>query len=459
MTEIGGSGTLKFHLAGWLDVLRGRGEGTQVAKGALGSIGVAGLRLTMAMLVTVVVARLLGPASFGSYAFATSIVTLLTIPAALGFPMLIQRETARYQSLGEIGLLRGLLIRSAQIVGVSTLGVAVLSAILLWTLGNHFIHETRMTIMVGLSYLSALVFVNLGSAVLMGLRRVLIGQIPLAIVWPSLFLLLLAVAATMAEEPIGAAGAMALRAVSGVAVLGWVSFVGYRIVPESVFRAEPVFATRQWLTSALLFAFLGGLWALNSQTDILMLGALAGERSVGIYRVAVSGAALVSLILGAVNTAILPTISRLHATGDRARLVRLATMATRASILGAVPIAAVLVFWGSDILGLVFGLAYISAAQPMAVLCLGQMINVAAGPVAVVLNMAGHEKDSVIMLVISGALNVALNAVFIPRWGVSGAALATAVSTSAWNIGLTSRVWKRLHFAFLGGISIRLRVE
>ena len=66
------------------------------------------------------------------------------------------------------------------------------------------------------------------------------------------------------------------------------------------------------------------------------------------------------------------------------------------------------------------------------------------GSVGQVLNMTGHEKDSAIGMAIGAIANVCLNFLLIPRWGASGAAVATGVSVAIWNIVLAAFVYRRL---------------
>ena len=48
------------------------------------------------------------------------------------------------------------------------------------------------------------------------------------------------------------------------------------------------------------------------------------------------------------------------------------------------------------------------------------------------------------LVAISAILNVILNASFIPQWGATGAAMATAISTVVWNIFLVIFVKQKL---------------
>jgi Na+-driven multidrug efflux pump len=51
--------------------------------------------------------------------------------------------------------------------------------------------------------------------------------------------------------------------------------------------------------------------------------------------------------------------------------------------------------------------------------------------------MTGHEKKMMIVSLISALTNTILNAIMISLWGISGAALASAISLSLWIVLLT----------------------
>jgi O-antigen/teichoic acid export membrane protein len=78
------------------------------------------------------------------------------------------------------------------------------------------------------------------------------------------------------------------------------------------------------------------------------------------------------------------------------------------------------------------------------ILAAGGLVNALAGPSANLLSLTGSERYvSRVMLAVTG-LNIMLNLMFIPRWGVEGAALATAISMVAWNVVMFVTVRRRL---------------
>ncbi|MFW6089999.1 MAG: oligosaccharide flippase family protein, partial [Gemmatimonadota bacterium] len=86
----------------------------------------------VSLVVSILLARMLGPEGYGIYAFAYAVIMLLALPAQAGLPTLLVREVARYEADERWGLLAGLLRRSNQLVGLLTvLIVAGAAAVML----------------------------------------------------------------------------------------------------------------------------------------------------------------------------------------------------------------------------------------------------------------------------------------------------------------------------------------
>jgi len=63
--------------------------------------------------------------------------------------------------------------------------------------------------------------------------------------------------------------------------------------------------------------------------------------------------------------------------------------------------------------------------------------------------MTGHERITVLVLALSNVLNVVLNIIGIHYFGIVGAAIATALSTTCWNVAMVFMVRKKLHMSTL----------
>lgn len=392
--------------------------------------------------VAVLLARSLGAGGYGVYAFAFSLVSLIAVPAQLGVPQLLVREIARYRFQKEWGLLRGLLRRSNQIVVGFSLALGAVAAGVAWFLYSRADLVQTETFLWALPLIPLIALGNIRGAALRGLRRVIQGQLPEMVLRPG-FLLLLA-GGTLLFSTLTPSVAMALHALAAALAFGAGTVMLVRFVPVETSNAEPQYETRAWIHSMVPLSLLAGMSVVNSQTDIVMLGLFTASEEVGIYRAATQGATLVVFLLSAINMVIAPYISQLSTAGDKARLQRLATTSARAILLAAFPVALVFVVYGETVLALVFGVEYASGHAPLAILCVGQLVNAAAGSVGLLLNMAGYERDTARGVAVATGSNVVLNLLLIPPFGMNGAAIATAVTLVIWNSLLCWQVWVRM---------------
>ena len=114
-------------------------------------------------------------------------------------------------------------------------------------------------------------------------------------------------------------------------------------------------------------------------------------------------------------------------------VIRLATRTTKiTSVLATATFLFLVVF--SEYLLLIFGEEFRSLNFCLLTLCIGQLINCLSGPVAGVLNMTGHQVAFNRIIVFSGLLNILLNYLLIPFYGIEGEALSTAISITCWNV-------------------------
>jgi len=427
-------------------------------QGASGSFALNVASRLLGLAIGVLLARALGASAFGIYAYAFAWITLLKVPTTLGLPALVTREVTVYHARRNWGSLRGLLTRANQAVLGLSLLLVVLAGGASWLLADRFENPQALTTFwLALALLPLFGLDTLRGAALRGLHRVLLGQASGAVVRPALFLVMIGGIILVGDGSLTPGLAMGLQivAVGCAFALGAVWLL--RNLPPEVRGAAPVYESRAWAGSALPFLFIGGLNVVNGQTDIIMLGFFGTSADVGVYRVVCIGAGLVIFAMSAANVVLGPSIARLHAEGNRTRLQRVLTRSARMIVLYALPVALTLILFGGWLLAGIFGPDYAAGASALAILAAGQLLNAATGSVGVLLNMTGHERDAAKGAAAAAFLNVVLNAVLIPLWGIEGAALASAASLITWNILLAVLVRRRLglHSTALGPLEFR----
>ncbi|WP_181919649.1 flippase [Alkalilimnicola ehrlichii] len=424
------------------DSLRAR-----LLRGGAGSLIVKSLNAVIAFLLAITLARTLGAEGFGVYSFILTLITLLAIPAQVGVPQVVIRETAKAQSAQHWGRLRGLWKWANRYVLMFSL-VLMACAIALLFLRPSWLYEDRWNaLFAGMLLIPVIALANVRAGALRGLRHIVIGLLPEKIIKPALTLVLILLVSIFSYSHFPIEPWFALVLHMGAASLAFM-FGAYMLrknMPPSARQvAADLSARRDWRRAAAPLAMVAGFQLINSHLDILMVGYFRTDEEVGLYKVAVQFALLVIFGLRAIEQVIQPYYSAAYSRGDAAQLQKIATASARAMFfLGVVPTLVLLVF-GSEILGVFFGNEYKAAYMALSILVIGQLVNAAFGSVVQLLNMTGNEKATLRGVFVAAICNIVLNILLVPSYGMEGAAFATAMTLFLWNFALYISVRKKL---------------
>lgn len=179
-------------------------------------------------------------------------------------------------------------------------------------------------------------------------------------------------------------------------------------------------------------------------TDIIMLGMLTTEKDVGIYSVIVKLASLTSITLMAINSISAPKFSELYSKGDMKGLKKVVHSSTKMIFYSSLPIILILVLFPTDILRL-FGEDYVVGFTALLILMSGQFVNAVTGPVGNLLNMTNYQNIYKNIMYVSIVVNICFNYIFIIRYGIVGAAVATSISVVLLNLFSAFFVYKKLN--------------
>lgn len=180
-------------------------------------------------------------------------------------------------------------------------------------------------------------------------------------------------------------------------------------------------------------------WSIVQRSDLILLDLLAGTTDAGTYSV---GLRLTAIPMQFQAAALVLAVPHLRSASD-GESVRKGFREATSLVLPLLLPAITLVSWaGGDIADFLFGSSFRLPDHVYLLLGLGGLVLVATGPTGPYLIAHAKDRELVRRALATITLNIALNALLIPRWGVSGAAAATAISLawlSATGLQLTRR--------------------
>ena len=181
---------------------------------------------------------------------------------------------------------------------------------------------------------------------------------------------------------------------------------------------------------------------LMQSLDVLMLKHFGDYATVAVYSIAVKLTLLLSVALASVNAVLAPKIAEDYNRQDYLALAQKVKRSTQLIFVTTAP-AILLLALGSEWILAWFGSAYVLAKTPLLILLCGQGVNTLCGSVGVYLNMTNKQKTFQWIIASALLVNVGLNTYLIPKFGMNGAAWATAGSMMAWNIVAVVYVYQK----------------
>ena len=404
--------------------------------------GTLGLRVSYTLLTfatNVVLARLLGPTGHGTYTYATSWAYLLAIPATLGFDGLVGREVAIYHTQLAWARMGGLLRWANILVIFSATAIAGTGAALaIWRGQQGTDPQLVLPFVLVMIALPLMALRNIRRGSMRGLHQIVWGLFPEMLVAPVLLLTIIGVASIRLGEDFTANWAIGAFSLVTAITLIMSTILLDRALPFNVQTALPRYQRLTWIKQAWPFVFLESIHVLNARADVLMLGSLNGVEAAGIYAPVNRGAQLIVFILMAFNGPLSPTIASLYADGKKRELQQVLIKTARVCLLVSAVTTVVLLGLGRQYLQ-VFGTEYVQGLGALRILCIGQVLYVLVGLSPMVLSMTGYAQFTAFSGLIGAIVNIILNLLLIPRYGVNGAAIAT--TCAALCSGIINTVW------------------
>lgn len=410
-----------------------------------GGGGVFGLRVSALLLafgVDMILTWTLGLRQYGIFAISVSCQSLLLTLGSLGLGSAMVKVLPAEGARNQPELVRGMLrwcsqrmLLSGVILGLGLAAVVVsLEGIINSTLAE--------VLLIMALFLPVQVLAVHRQSALIGFKHPVLAMLPEQVVRWFAFLVILAGALIMGHVP---------DVVDVTWYYGGGILVGFllaslwqsRHTPLEIKSADSRTLPRAWWLLAAPLCWNMLMKMLNSRADPLMLGWLHNAEGAALYAIANRLASLLLFGLTAVGAVIAPLIAEQHAAGRKHETQAMLNLAAKGTALYALPLAAILIISGQQILAL-FRPEFKAAYPVLCLLVAGRTLTCVVGSVGFLLTMTGHERRVAGIMTGCAILKISLNFLLIPSYGEIGAAWATLASLVVGSACLYSIVRSRI---------------
>lgn len=179
--------------------------------------------------------------------------------------------------------------------------------------------------------------------------------------------------------------------------------------------------------------------------DVIFLQNFIGPVESGTFFTALKISAIGSLPLLAINQLAPIEYSKGFAEKKLSHLKLLGRRYAVLSLILSLPLFLILFIFRIDLLQL-FDSTYATAEHILGILLFSQLVNCLTGSVLWILNSTGNHYKCILSLGVCVILNIILNFLFIPQYGLEGAVLSSSFSMIVWNGMSLFWVRKSLNF-------------
>jgi len=178
-----------------------------------------------------------------------------------------------------------------------------------------------------------------------------------------------------------------------------------------------VYGGKIYLANALSF--------LNYRADMFLIAFFMNPLAVGIYSVAVGLSEKLFVVSGAFSIVLFPKISSLDTSKGEG--CDFSSRVSRHTLFIFLILAVLLTILSYPLIFIFFGKSFLSAVYPLIILMPGIIAFGISGVLAADLGGRGKPHFAILSSLVCLAINIPLNIIFIPKWGISGAAFASAI--------------------------------
>jgi len=404
---------------------------------------VKSIGLVAGLILSIMIARTIGPAGLGIINLSNRIISILLILGMFGFGQVIIKEIAIATNNNNDLYIGSVLYTTYWFNGILITLISTVIIYLAPWIASYIFKEPKLTftlIVFSLAMIPQLFSMILSSA-LIGTRRIWQGSLfdqSLSLIITGIIVgIILFINKIVTINIIALCYAASRFSVMLISVLYWKyvfkNNLKKRVINKSLIKTSfPIFVAR---ISAIL----------NKNISIIMLGLLSNVSNVGLFSVASRIALLNSIFLQVINSTISPKIATLYDDNNKKELKKMVRRITNLLIMIGLVTTVIFITFGKTILS-IWGNEFNSTYSLLVILSIGQIFNFSSGPVGSLLVMSGHEKILRNINLITVMISIIFNYIFIMYFGILGAAYATAIAVAIKMILCTIYVYRKIGF-------------
>jgi O-antigen/teichoic acid export membrane protein len=415
----------------------------ELFKGSFVNFSIRILSMLLSYLVIIWITNHYGAKEFGVYTIGLTILSIAALIPIFGLGQGLVRIIAEFYVNNELNKVYSTLRKSILL----TASLSILFSIALYTQADFFSLILNKPNLKGVfevvSYaILPMALIRVFAGAMQGLKKIVQFSVISHLLIPSLFLMVLIVVNFYSPK----IGILELYAISIIIAASIGLIIFKKSLPNiSNIKTPSTHSLKEIIKTSYPMLLIGSSMMIMTWTDILMLSYYTTEEDVGIYAAAQRISTLISITLMSVTMAAAPKFVEFYIKNNMASLSRIVQQATKIIFFTSLPIF-LIVFIAPNWIMSLFGPEFTIGVSALLLMAFSQLMNSLSGSVGYIMQMTNNQKMFQYIIISSSVLNILLNYLLIPIYGIDGAAFSSMVSMIVWNIVTVIFIKQKLGF-------------
>ncbi|NPA52252.1 MAG: flippase [Aquificae bacterium] len=391
---------------------------------------------------TLIITRNYGAEAMGIFALSLTLFQISSVLSRLGMDTALLRFAAEYSSQGKWNIVIDIYKKALKLVVPFSLIISVLIFVFSPYIAEYFFKKPYLASYFQLISIGILplVLLYIHAEGLRGLKKIkeymLLQQTGIFVI-ASLLQGLITVLYLSGKVLIAPAKTPIVSYIISVFLLSITAYFVWRKYIKPYFHSARNISQspsyKYILSVSIPMLFSSSLALIMGWTDTIVLGIFRAEEEVGVYNVIIRIASILILPLTAINAIVAPKISGYYWNNEKILLYKLMQISSKLNLVFSSLIFFILMIFGENILKF-FGETFVRGNFSLIILLFGYFFNSYFGNVGAFLNMTGNQRVLQNIILLSIIINVILNFLLIPSYGILGASISTSFSMFIWNL-------------------------
>lgn len=390
----------------------------------LGSV--VGLVLNYGLLM--ILTHFLSPDQFGTFVLAQSVISIFLIFVLFGTPKALDRFIPFYNAEDNKGKVKSLIYMIIRVTFILSLMIGIL-LFFGAKYSSHFLPDNPIfpsVLRVMVLSIPLLAFIQIVSSVFIGFKELRYQVYIRRVAFPLFEIIFAIVVFLLGYNLLGWIWAYILSLTAASALAFW--FFKKRIlISLSTIKKLPI-SFKEVVTYSWPLSINNVILILLGQIGIIFLGFFRSPEEVGAFKVYVYLVSFLGLILSSFAQIYKPVISENIAKHQYNEVNLIYKRVSKWIFIINSFMLLILLLLGTSIVKVLFTKEYLLAPTALYILATGTYLNSAFGPEGMTLEAYGKTKLSMVNAIIMLATNFGLSYMLIPKFGITGAAIASASS-------------------------------